>query len=82
MSASNQESPYNREWLARLVGDSDPETGRGIEVTEHMPALKDHEVSLVVNEVRRIALEYGCTQQLRDRLADYLGPILGGQKRP
>lgn len=84
MSASNQESPFDRAWLTRMVGDKPPPQGQDIdiEVTEYMWVLKDHEVRTVVNEVRRLALEYGGSQQLRDRLASYLAPILKGQQRP
>lgn len=44
--------------------------------------LKDHEVAQVVNELRRIALEYGGSQQLRERIATYIKPILRGEGRP
>lgn len=44
--------------------------------------LRDDEIRECINEVRRIALNYGGSQQLRERLAAYLGPILRGERRP
>lgn len=104
MSASNEESRYNRGWLeavmkpggkvellaplaapipyGRPVGAGDGDTY----VAAAMPAqglqLNDHEVATVVNETRRLALEYGGSQMLRDKLSAYLTPILRGERRP
>lgn len=80
MSANNEESRYSRAWLQGMLGDKPVLVGhaQGAQGLQ----LKDHEIAQAVNEVRRIALEYGGTQQLRDRLAGYLGPILKGEKRP
>lgn len=44
--------------------------------------LKDHEIAIVVNELRRIALDYGGSQQLREHIAHYIKPILRGERRP
>lgn len=38
--------------------------------------LKDHEVAAVVNALRDIAVEFGQTQQLRERIANLVVPIL------
>ena len=38
--------------------------------------MKDHEVALLVNGLREIAVEYGQTQQLRERIAAYVVPAL------
>ena len=36
--------------------------------------MKDHEVAQLVNGLREIAVEYGQTQQLRERIATYVVP--------
>ena len=36
--------------------------------------MKDHEVAQLVNGLREIAVEYGQTQQLRERIAAYVVP--------
>lgn len=56
-----------------VVGHAEPARG---------PCLMDHEIAAVVNELRRIALDYGGSQQLRERLAGYIAPILRGERRP
>jgi hypothetical protein len=55
-----------------------------LSVGHAMPAtgFSDHEIRECVNELRRIALEYGGSQQLRERLAGYIAPILRGERRP
>ena len=43
--------------------------------------MKDHEIRQVVNELTRIARDFGQTQQLRARISDYLVPILKGEAK-
>lgn len=43
---------------------------------------KEDEIARAVNELRRLALEYGGSQQLRERITYYLAPILRGERRP
>lgn len=38
--------------------------------------MKDHEIALLINQVRDVAKEYGQTQQLRERIAGLLVPVL------
>lgn len=38
--------------------------------------MKDHEIAALINQVRDVAKEFGQTQQLRERLASILVPIL------
>lgn len=82
MSGSNQESPYTREWLERNLGQ--PARHQVVHDGEQrwLLGFHDHEVARAVNEVRRIALNYGGSHQLRDRLSAYLAPILKGERRP
>lgn len=126
MSASNEESPYNRSWLDSMLKRERPEREQRPSILESLCApsqrvgagdgdtyvaapaplrkyadskepppiamhdgqqqwllgFKDHEVAAIVNELRRIALEYGGSQQLRSRIAEYLAPILKGERRP
>lgn len=94
MSANNQESRFTREWLsdsfplkpmanqhaidaglsARLI------QGKAVPVT--ITPLRDDEIAKVVNECRRIALDFGGSQQLREHLRAYLAPILKGEVAP
>lgn len=43
--------------------------------------MKDHEIAEVTNQIRDIAIEFRDTQQLRERLAGVLRPILLEQAR-
>jgi hypothetical protein len=38
--------------------------------------MKDHEIAAIVNQLRDVAKEYGQTQQLRDRIASLIVPVL------
>ena len=42
--------------------------------------VKDHEIAKIVSTLRDIAVEYASTQQLRERIAQYIVPILKGEK--
>lgn len=42
--------------------------------------MKDHEIARIVNILRDIAVEYGQTQQLRERIAQVIVPVLKGEK--
>jgi hypothetical protein len=44
--------------------------------------LKDHQIAQTVNALTAIARDYGQTQQLRDRIANIIVPILKGQGLP
>ena len=45
-----------------------------------MAELKDHQIAQTVNALTIIAREYGQTQQLRERIAQAIVPILKGQQ--
>lgn len=47
-----------------------------------MTPLKDHEVAHTVNVLAEIARDYAGTQQLRERIAQALVPILKGEGYP
>lgn len=38
--------------------------------------MKDHEIAAIVGELTKIARTYGATQQLRDRIAHFIVPVL------
>lgn len=38
--------------------------------------MKDHEIAQIINQIRDIAIEFHGTQQLRERIAGVLRPIL------
>jgi len=38
--------------------------------------MKDHEIAALVNELRDVAVTYGQTQQLRERIAHIIVPVL------
>lgn len=38
--------------------------------------MKDHEIAKIVSELTKIAVEYGHTQQLRERIASLIVPHL------
>jgi hypothetical protein len=42
----------------------------------------DGEIAMVVNNLRRVAVEYAGSQQLRQRLADEIVPVLRGPVTP
>jgi hypothetical protein len=42
--------------------------------------MKDHEIAQTVNQLRDIAREYGQTQQLRERIAAVVVPLLSGRQ--
>ena len=42
--------------------------------------MKDHEITLIVNQLRDVAKEYGQTQQLRERIANVIVPVLSASK--
>lgn len=44
--------------------------------------MKDHEIAQMVNTLRDIAKEYASTEQLRERIAQVLVPILKGVTEP
>ena len=44
------------------------------------PDLKDHEIAKIVNDLRDIGKTYGQSQQLRERIARYIVPILKPEK--
>jgi hypothetical protein len=39
-------------------------------------ALEDHQIALIVNQLRDTAIDYHSTQQLRDRIAHIIVPYL------
>ncbi len=41
-----------------------------------VPAIKDHQIAQAVNTLRDVAVQYHGTQQLRDRIADVVVPLL------
>lgn len=43
--------------------------------------MKDHEIASTINQVRDIAVAYGRTQQVRERLAQVLRPALANGPR-
>lgn len=43
--------------------------------------MKEHEIGLVINEIRDIAIEFKDAQQLRERIAGVLRPLLLEQVR-
>jgi hypothetical protein len=47
-----------------------------------MGDLKDHQIAQTVNALTTIAREYGGTEQLRERIAQVIVPILKGQGFP
>jgi len=42
--------------------------------------LKDHEIAKIVNELRDIAVQFHASQQLRERIAQVIVPVLKGEK--
>lgn len=75
-------SPVTGAYEPRKVGAGDGDTYVGYAQPAVQAPLQDHEVAQVVNELRRLALEFGGSQQLRERIASYIVPILRGEKRP
>jgi hypothetical protein len=43
-------------------------------------ALEDHQIALIVNQLRDTAIDYHSTQQLRDRIAHIIVPYLRKEK--
>lgn len=44
------------------------------------PAVKDHEIAQAVNQLRDIAIKFHDTQQLRERIAAVIVPLLQGKQ--
>ena len=44
--------------------------------------MKDHEIAAVVGELTKLAREFGATQQLRERIAYFIVPVLRGAPPP
>lgn len=44
-------------------------------------ALDDHQIALIVNQLRDTAIDYHSTQQLRDRIAHIIVPYLRKEKK-
>ncbi|MFW9872168.1 MAG: hypothetical protein ACFFG0_03625 [Candidatus Thorarchaeota archaeon] len=42
---------------------------------------KDHEIAIIINNLRDIGYKYAKTQQLRTMIHEYLEPILKGNKQ-
>jgi hypothetical protein len=49
---------------------------------ESRPAYKDHQIAQTVNALATVAREYGDTQQLRERIAQIIVPLLKGEGFP
>lgn len=92
MSANNVPHTFTREWLnehyplPRQAPEIDEKLGARLAQGRAVPLMlapfRDDEVAKVVNECRRIALDYGGSQQLREHLRRYLAPILKGEAAP
>lgn len=61
------------------VGSSQSDTPPASQEQAQQP-IKDHQIAQIVNQLRDIAIEFGGTQQLRERIAVVIVPMLKAQQ--
>ena len=69
-------SSVGRPWHQLSISEAEHDLPAGTKVYVEPRGLKDHEIALVVNELRDIAIRYHGTQQLRERIAQVVVPAL------
>lgn len=67
-------APRAQGWSIR-EGSSQSDTSPASQEQAQQP-IKDHQIAQIVNQLRGIAIEFGGTQQLRERIAGVIVPVL------